>query len=136
MSEKITIEGRLGADPVVRITQAGKQVCNLSIAVNKRIPCGNGFEDSVTWHRCVLWQGLAEQAQPLRKGQPVCVAGFQKRRTWTGRDGKTRTTVEIIAEKVEAIDSLPQSAPSNGSKPTNGGVPRAQIPDDDSDIPF
>jgi len=134
MNEVILV-GRLGHDPETRYTKTGKAVCNLSIGVNEKIKRGNGYELVTTWHRIVLWQGLAEDAQSLRKGQPVRVTGFQKSRTWTGRDGGTRTTVEIIAEQFTVLDSLPQPATSAPAKPkSNGGVPRAQIPDDE--IPY
>ena len=134
MREKIIIEGRLGADPIRRITQAGKQVCNLSIAVNKRIPHGNGFVENTIWHRVVLWQGLAEDAQSLHQGSAIPVEGFQKSHTFEGRDGVKRKIVEIVADKFDVLDSLPQPALYNCSRRTSGGVPRVQIPD--NEIPF
>src|SRR5262249_24232595 len=120
----------------IRFTKTGKAVCDLNIAVNENVKRGAGFVDSVTWHRIVLWQGLAEDAQSLRKGSAIRVEGFEKSREFTGRDGETRTVVEVVADKFTPLDSMPKSAPSNGCRPANGGVPRAQIPADDSDIPF
>lgn len=108
---KMILTGRLGRDPEIRFTKAGKAVCNLILAVNERVKRGNGFVESVTWHRVVLWQGLAEDAQALRKGSAIRVEGFQKSRTFEGRDGKTREIVEIVADKFDALDLLPQSAP-------------------------
>jgi single-strand DNA-binding protein len=135
MSEVI-LTGRLGHDPEIRHTKTGKAVCDLSLAVNERVRRGVGFEDSVTWHRVVLWQGLAEDAKSLHKGSAIRVEGFKKSRNFKGRDGNTRTVVELIAEKFTVLDSLPKSAPTNGTKPANSGVPKARIPADDSDIPF
>jgi single-strand DNA-binding protein len=134
MNANITITGRLGHNPEIRHTKSGKAVCDLSLAVNERVKRGNGYVDSVTWHRVVLWQGLATDAQSLRKGSVIRVSGFQKSRQFEGRDGGTRTVVEIIADKFAVLDSLPQSAPANGRRPANSRVPRAQIPD--SEIPF
>jgi single-strand DNA-binding protein len=175
---KMILTGRLGRDPEIRFTKTGKAVCNLSLAVKQRVKRGNGYVDSVTWHRVVLWQGLAEDARSLRQGTAIRVEGFQKSRTFEGRDGETRMIVEIVADKVDALDSAEQPAPSpampsrnasggqsrasaaphasgvpfvaprrsesvpkpysqpaaNGNRTTNGGVPRAQIPD--SEIPF
>jgi single-strand DNA-binding protein len=137
MNNTITVTGRLGADPQLRQTKLGKSVCNIGLAVNERIPRGAGFVERTAWHRIVCWQKLAENAQSLRKGQPIRVTGFQKSRSFTGRDGLARTVVEIIAEKVELLDALPQPAPAAPARTqSSGGVPRAQIPADDSDIPF
>lgn len=133
----ITVTGRLGHDPQIRYTKTDKAVCDLSLAVNERVKQGAGYVDSVTWHRIVLWQGLAEDAQSLRKGSAIRVEGFQKSRTFRGRDGETRTVVEIVADKLTALDSLLRTAPAVPAKTqSSGGVPRAQIPADDSDIPF
>ena len=137
MNDSITITGRLGHNPEIRYTKTSKAVCDLSVAVNEKVKRGNEYTDSVTWHRVVLWQSLAEDAQSLRKGSMIRVGGFQKSRTFKGRDGGTRTVVEVIADKFTVLDSLPKSAPAAPAKTqTSGGVPRAQIPADDSDIPF
>lgn len=102
----------------------------------------------------MCWQGLAEDAQSLRKGSAIRVEGFEKHRTFEGKDGVEREIVEIVADKFHALDTVeqPASAPmtqgersksvpklsprpaGNANGPANGGVPRAQIPDDE--IPF
>ncbi len=159
MNTFVTITGRLGHNPELRHTKAGKAVCDLKIAFNEKVKRGAGYVDSVTWHRIVLWQGLAEDARSLRKGSTIRVEGFQRSRTFKGRDGVTRTVVELVAEKLTALDSVqsetrssttsvsdqpeprngvhnrsesvpkPYSQPAaNGNRPTNSGVPRAQIP--------
>jgi single-strand DNA-binding protein len=110
MSEVI-LAGRLGHDPEIRYTKTGKAVCDLSLAVNARVKRGAGFEDSVTWHRIVLWERLATDAQSLRKGSAIRVEGFQKSRTFAGRDSATRTVVEVVAEKFTLLDSPPKPAP-------------------------
>lgn len=127
-SNTITVTGRLGHNPEIRHTKTGKAVCDLSLAVNERVRRGAGFDLVTTWHRIVLWQGLAEDARSLRKGSAIRVEGFQKSRTWEGRSGEKRTTVELMADNFTVLDSLPQSASPNGSRPTSGGVPKAQIP--------
>ncbi len=172
------LTGRLGRDPEIRFTKTGKAVCNLSLAVKQRVKRGNGYVDDVTWHRIVLWQGLAEDAQSLCKGTAIRVERFQKSHTFETRAGETQTIVEIVADKLDVLESAQQPAPApttpsrnasgaqsrasaaphapgvpfvaprrsesvpkpysqtaaNGNRPSNGGAPRAQIPD--SEIPF
>src|SRR5258708_34196837 len=176
----ITIAGRLGHNPAIRYTKTDKAVCDLSLEVNERVKRGAGYVDDVTWHRIVLWQGLAEDAQSLRKGTAMRLEGFTKSHTFETRAGETQTIVEIVADKLDVLDSAQQpapaqmtqsrnapgaqagtasasrppdrhfgghnrsesvpklsiQAPANGNRPSNRGVPRAQIPDDDSGIPF
>lgn len=107
--DKVILTGRLGKDPEIRYTKTNKAVCNLDLAVNEMVRRGSRFEDSVASHRIVLWQGLAEDAKNLKTGAVVRVEGFQKSRTFTGRDNKTRTIVELVAEKFDVLDSLPQT---------------------------
>ena len=115
---KVILTGRLGRDPEIRFTKAGKAVSNLSLAVKQRVKRGNGYEDTVAWHRIVCWQGLAEDAQALRKGSAIRVEGFEKHRTFEGKDGVERTIVEIVADKIDALDSAeqPASAPMTQSR--------------------
>lgn len=120
------LTGRLGRDPEIRFTKTGKAVCNLSLAVKQRVKRGNGYVDDVTWHRVVLWQGLAEDAQSLRQGTAIRVEGFQKSREFEGRDGETRTIVEIVADKLDALDSIKQPAvvaPGRNVSGTQSGTP-------------
>ena len=135
MNTKTTIEGRLGRNPEPRFTKTGKAVCSLRVAVNKKIARGGGYENVVTWHTVVLWETLAEDAQQiLKKGMLVRFAGILKHSEWIDRGGQAKTATELVADKFEALDSPPSPAPCKVSKPANGGVPRAQIPD--CEIPF
>jgi single-strand DNA-binding protein len=130
---KVILTGRLGRDPEIRFTKTGKAVCNLSLAVKQREKRGNGYVDSVTWHRVVLWQGLAEDAQALRKGTAIRVEGFEKCRTYEGRDGEKLEVLEVVADKFTALDSAKQPAPvtpgRNASEARSGTASVSDQPD-------
>jgi len=103
-SEQVTLVGRLCADPVLRHTASGIAVTNLRIAVNRE-------GEDATFHSCVAWKRTAETvAQYLKKGRLVEVTGVPRERTWTDKDGATRTSTEINAFRVQFVRRQPAAA--------------------------
>jgi single-strand DNA-binding protein len=105
---KIMIIGNVGRDPELRMTPNGKPVTEFSVAVNRVYTGGDGGErkEETEWFRVVCWQRLAETAQQIvQKGRLVFVEGRLQARPWTDREGKERTSLEIIANNFQVLDS-------------------------------
>ncbi len=105
---KIMIIGNVGRDPELRMTPNGKPVTEFSVAVNRIYTGGDGGErkEETEWFRIVCWQRLAETAQQIiQKGRLVYVEGRLQARPWTDREGKERTSLEIIANNFQVLDS-------------------------------
>lgn len=117
----IVIVGRLGADPELKSTATGKLVCNLSVATDEY--AGKDKERRTEWHRVTVWSQQAEAcAKYLKKGSLVYIQGRNQTRSWNDKDGNKRYSTEIVAERVQFLDSKPKSG-----EPT---------PADDPSIPF
>lgn len=104
MSTKLfTIEGRLGADPVLKVVPVGKSVCNFSIAVNEEfIDAENNTQKKVTWHNVECWEKNAiDCSKNLKKGSLVSVTGPLKINSWQDKDGKDKFSKLIIARKID-----------------------------------
>jgi single-strand DNA-binding protein len=57
----------------------------------------------------VAFDRLAETChQFLRKGRKVYAEGRLQSHTYTGQDGMEKTGVDIVLEKMEMLDSMPQ----------------------------
>lgn len=161
MLNKVTLIGRLGADPEVRYMPAGGAVANITLATNFRWKDKAGErKESTEWHRVVFFNRLAEIAgEYLKKGGQVYVEGRLQTRKWQGQDGQDRYTTEIIATEMHMLDSRtggtasfgdPSSSansvtpkPTYQSKPSasNSGPegmppPPPNYDDFDDDIPF
>lgn len=121
--------GNLGRDPEMRTTQAGKAVCNFSIAVNEK---WNGQEHT-EWVNVVAWGKLAEICgQYLTKGREVYVSGRMQTRKWQDRDGNDKYTTEIVANTMQMLGPA-----VGGQRQERGPAPAAGRDDyDDSQIPF
>ncbi len=118
----VTLVGRLTADPELRSTNGGTQMCTLRLASNRAPRDGKDqgavFVDVVTFGR------LAEAvATNLEKGRQVAVSGRIEFRQWEAEDGSPRSKNYIIANQVQFLakpasrDSQPEPAYAAGEEP-------------------
>lgn len=163
---KVTILGRLGADPEARYMPSGEQVTNIRVATSeswKDKETGDQ-QERTEWHSIVAYGGLAKVlSEYTSKGKQVYIEGSLRTRKWQDKEGKDRYTTEIVARDITLLDSAGSSsrgsdddrdardapARSHSNKKTetaksNKGRPRQPDPDPDNgadldfddDIPF
>ena len=128
---KVMLIGNLGADPIIRQTQDGKKLAQLSLATSESWKDKNTGQqqDRTDWHRVVFFGRLAEIAgQYLKKGSKVYIEGSLRTRTWD-KDGEKRYTTEIVANEMQMLDS-------KGEGGSGAGNATQQTPEFDDDIPF
>lgn len=137
---KITLIGNLTHDPEVRSTPNGVTVCTFTIAVNRRF-AQQGGEKVTDFFRINAWRQLGENcARYLAKGRKVAVIGELQARTYEGKDGATRMSLDVSADEVEFLTPRSQDEGSGYSAPRqNNAAPQdlAGFTDIQSDdIPF
>lgn len=100
---KVFIAGRLTADPELRTTPGGAHVVSFGVATNRVWRDKNGERrDETEFHNIVAWGRQAEVVnQFLKKGGLILVEGRLQTRSWEGKDGQTRRTTEIVAERIQ-----------------------------------
>ena len=133
----VIVEGGLGRDPESKTTPSGAKVVNFSLGYER------GFKDSVRtcWVNIVAFKDVAEFAsQYLKKGKTVRVVGELDVRSWDDKEtGKKRYTTEVIADKIQFVDSTvkPDSAPTTRAPATPiARQQQAQAPRTVNDDPF
>ncbi|MEW6733999.1 MAG: single-stranded DNA-binding protein [Acidobacteriota bacterium] len=104
---KIIIVGNLGRDPELRYTPQGTAVCDFSVATNERRKDPSGeSKDETTWFRVTFWGRQAEVAsQYLSKGRQVYIEGRLRAREWTDKDGRVRTSLEVVGTELQMLGS-------------------------------
>jgi single-strand DNA-binding protein len=119
----VFLVGRLGADPELRRTGAGKAVCNLRVATERGGAEGKTQEPD--WHRVVVWDRQAETcAQYLQKGRMVAVSGRLQHRAWETDKGEKRYSTEVVAYRVQFFSSENvQDSPRAFSPPATQSLP-------------
>ncbi|HRK22225.1 MAG TPA: single-stranded DNA-binding protein [Fimbriimonadaceae bacterium] len=124
MVNRVVLVGRLTRDPELRTTTTGKNVCDFSIAVNKRIRPQDGSPDA-DFFRVVCWEKTAEYVSNyLSKGRLCAVDGRLQSRKYTANDGTNREVVEIVAESVQGLDR-PREEGGGGGGSYSEGAPAA-----------
>lgn len=111
MYSKLTIIGRLGADPEMRYTASGKAVTNLRVAVDQ----GYGDSKTTLWVSVTCWggkdgkEGMAEAAAKyVHKGSKVFVEGEPAVRAYVAGDGAARASLGLNARELRFLDDRPK----------------------------
>jgi single-strand DNA-binding protein len=126
--------GRVGSDPELRTSQAGKPWMKLIVAV--------GSDDATQWVKVVAFGARAEAlAGTLLKGDRAYVEGTIRLETWTDKEGKARSGLSLSAWKVEKLAQIGRNKPKakplpegDHSAPLSTEQPRRVAFDDE--IPF
>ncbi|MCS6860359.1 MAG: single-stranded DNA-binding protein [Abditibacteriales bacterium] len=133
MMNRVTLIGRLTADPELRYTLNGKAVAHFTLAVDRRFKNAQG-ERETDFIRIVAWEKSAEfAANYLTKGRLAGVDGRLQTRTYETPQGERRTIAEVVAEVVQALDR-PQESPLPESTPAAEMLSSVESPSASSEL--
>jgi single-strand DNA-binding protein len=110
---KVLLIGNLTRDPELRYTPQGTAVVNLRLAVNRKFKNKNQeLKEEVCFITAVVWNKQAETCnQYLHKGSPVFIEGRLQSRSWEdAASGKTRSVIEVRAERVQFLGQAPKGS--------------------------
>ena len=114
-----TLIGRLTAEPELKTTTSGKEVCAVCIAVDRsgnpaHNPDGKQKTDFI---QIVAWGHNAKfVADYFRKGQMIAVVGAIRTRSYEDKKGNRRIAFEVVVKEVSFCGSKPH--PSEQSSAT------------------
>ncbi len=154
---KVMLLGNLGQDPVVRTSQDGNKIVQLSIATSERWKDRNSGEqrEKTEWHRVVIFNenlsNIAEQY--LKKGSTVFIEGQLQTRKWQDQNGIDKYTTEIVlgrfrgelamigsrndsANIADTQDHISEDSVSNEITQKDTNPPMGGAGDLDDEIPF
>jgi single-strand DNA-binding protein len=106
---RVEVVGRLTRDGELRPTRTGSSICPLRVAIRRL------HRDDAVFVDVVVFGEEASRAAQLRKGQLIWVVGRLDQRVWTLEDGSRRETHQIVASRIEAIDSPRTETRKGGS---------------------
>jgi single-strand DNA-binding protein len=92
----ITIVGRLGRDPEVRLTQSGKQITSASVAVSHK-------DKGSTWFEIAAWDNMGRWLVEAQKGDQVFVVGDLEQQTYTKKDGTSGSKLSVTARAIRTF---------------------------------
>lgn len=115
----------------------GREVCNFTIAVNRRRTQQNQ-QPEADFFRVSAWGDLGKNCQKyLTKGKKVTVVGPVSVKTYTAQDGSTRASMNVIAQDVEFLSPKTEgeASPSAQAAPA-GNVQPNMTPVETDELPF
>lgn len=119
----VSLSGNMTRDIEMRVTQAGKKVGNLSIAINEG-------KDKTEYVNLVAWDKTAELIeQYCRKGDRFACTGRLQTSTWD-KDGEKRYKTEVV---INTFDFPPKS---NSQQKPDMSAHGAPVDDLEQSIPF
>ena len=146
---KVILLGNLGQDPVVRTSQDGNKIVQLSIATSERWKDRNSGEqrEKTEWHRVVIFnEGLVNIVQQyLKKGANVYIEGSISTRKWKDEStGQDKFSTEIVLQgynsSLTMLDGKSKSDGSNFVSENKSSLPNDETNslnnDLDDEIPF
>lgn len=141
---RICLLGRLTADPELRTTSTGKQVCLFSLAVRRSFQTEGGT--SVDFFNLESWGKSGETiAKYTKKGSQLAVTGSLEFRTYE-KDGAKHFTHSVRVSDFTLISGENSSASGASKNEAYGAKEMSatqiamskleEIKDDDNDLPF
>lgn len=114
------ITGRLARDAEARTTASGLNIATFTVPND----VGYGDRRKTDWVKVTVFGKAAEFAGRLVKGDIVACAGQVSNEEWTNKDGVTKTTLCLTADKIDKIGGS-TAAPSRAPTNDNGddGIP-------------
>ena len=104
MINEVRLCGRLGRDPELLHTAAGKPYCALSIAVQRPYKREDGGRDA-DFFRVLVWGRQAEiVCGHLRCGQSIYVEAELRQRSYLTPEGERRQELTIMANDIRFVD--------------------------------
>ena len=144
---KVILIGNMVADPELKTTPTGVNVCSFRIAVGRRFQKANEPQQT-DFIDIVAWRMQAEfVSKYFTKGKPILVCGSIQSRNWQDKEGNKRTTVEIIADEISFVErksvsegaadpGIESSASASSYSTSYESAPKFEEISSDDDLPF
>ena len=102
---KAFLIGRLTRDPELRYSSSNAAIVNFSIAIDRQYTNSQGGRDT-DFINIVAFQKQAENIKKyVTKGSLVAVDGRIQTRNYEDKDGKRVYVTEVVADRVQFLDS-------------------------------
>ena len=122
MLNVVAIMGRLVADPELRTTQQGTNVCSFRIACDRNF-ARQGEQRQADFIDIVAWRQQADfVCKYFQKGSLIAIDGRLQSRSYQDKNGQNRTAVEIVANNVNFGSSKESICPSTENAPENAAA--------------
>jgi len=115
MLNVVAIMGRLVADPELKTTQQGTNVCRFRIACDRNF-AKPGEQRQADFIPVTAWRQTAEfVCKYFQKGSLIAIEGSLQTRQYQDKQGNNRTAVEVLANNISFAGSKATGMPATAS---------------------
>jgi single-strand DNA-binding protein len=114
---RVVLVGRLTRDPELRALPSGRTLCSLRVACNslRKDPDGS-YREKPNFFNVSVFGGHAESvSRYMRKGSRIGIDGRLEWSEWETADGSKRQAVDVVAGRIEFLDSPGGHLPDGGT---------------------
>lgn len=138
---KILLTGRLTHDPELKTSANGVELCNFSLAVNRRFKNKETGKYEADFLPCVAWrQTAAFLVRYCHKGDMIAIEGSLQTRKYDEKDtGKKRTAFDVMVDNIEFCGGKREQGAAgqvDHGIPSSAPAPTSYTPSGDDDLPF
>jgi len=130
MLNQVVLVGRLVKNPELQITENGKKITKITLAVPRSYKNMSGEYDT-DFLECTLWTNVAESTtEYCQSGDMLGVKGRIQRRIIETEDGSKKKKTEIVAEKVTFLATSPNNKKKKQNNDKNDQIEQEQKTDE------
>lgn len=134
MINSVTMIGRLAKDNVFKTTAGGTQICENTLALNRKI---KNDKKAVFIKVVFIGNSLCEIMRLYTaKGKQIGINGSLDYNQWTGQDGKTRYEHSIVVDNIELLGEKINAPTPRPQQTKSANATKAEINQWDDEIPF
>ena len=106
----LCLVGRLTRDPELKYTPGNTAVANFSIANNRTYIQNGEKKEQAHYFNCISWGKTGEIiCKYAKKGHRIIIEGRLQHRTWESKGGEKRSTIEVVVENFQFVESRKNS---------------------------
>ena len=130
---KIIITGRIVNDLEIKAVGSGTEVCNFTVAVDRRYKKDGEERQTDFFDATVFGKSAAFLTKYFHKGDGINIEGRMESRIWEDKDGKKRKSWSVLCDNIE----FPHGKAKGSSEASQSGTVFTELPDaDESSLPF
>ncbi len=127
---KIIITGRITKDLEIKTANSGTELCNFSVAVDRRRKDQNGEKQTDYFDCTVFGKTASFLTTYFKKGDGINIEGRMESRKYVDKDGNNRTAWGVTCDNIE----FPHGKGKGGQ--SDGGQTFHDAPGSDEGLPF
>jgi single-strand DNA-binding protein len=119
----VTLMGNTGQVPEVKYSADGAVIATFNIAITEKFKSKKSgeLEERTDWFKVVCFSKLAETVEKwVGKGDKLLVWGALRKREWQDNQGEKRSSIEVVANRVDFINLKKRTEADAGAYPPSG----------------